>query len=275
MSLPSPGWVARRAEAPVTAVPLPLRAEYEYTDAWTNPARQVRARTVTLTAGDAGSEVFVGAGDAGGARLVMFVDDVYSVVLVDALLLQAPLEQGWAFTFDGHVFYVLNSTPGASLVYDITTGQWHGWVTAGEDVWNMHRGLVWKGRVLGADFFAPRIWELDSDASLDEGVLPIERVVSGFQPFRGQASVRQGSLRLTARRGDVDDAATISLRFSDDGGRTWSAYREVTLPSGERRSRVEFRSLGRMRAPGRLWELSDTGSLVRIDGVDTDVDGAE
>lgn len=256
-------------------VPLPLRATYEYTDAWTDPLRQVAARTVTLSSGGASSEVHVGAGDAGGARLQLHVDDVYAVLLVDALLLQSPLEQGWAFSYDGHVFYVLNNTPGGSLVYDVTTGQWHTWKTAGEEFWNVHRGHVWKGRVLGADFFLPRVWELDGAAALDEGILPIERVVSGFQPFRGQASLRQGSLRLTARRGDVDDAATISLRFSDDGGRTWSAYREVTLPAGEARSRVEFRSLGRMRAPGRLWEFSDTGSLVRIDGVDTDLDGAE
>jgi len=274
MALPSPGWVSRRAEAPVTQVPLPLRSTFEYTDAWTDPVRQLAARTVTLSAGGASAEVHVGAGDVEGARLQMHVDDAYAVLLVDALLLQAPLEQGWAFTFDGHTFYVLNSLPSGSLVYDFTTQQWYTWITAGESAWNMHRGIMWRGRVLGADFFAPKVWELDSDVGLDEGVLPIERVVTGFQPIRGQSAIRQGSVRLTARRGDPSaDDATVSLRFSDDGGRTWSRTYEVALPAGDAKSRIEYRSLGRMRAPGRLWEFSDVGGLVRIDGVDTDMDG--
>lgn len=274
MALPAPGWVSQRAQAPVMPIPLPERATYEYLDAWSDPLRQVRARVVQRVAGGADAEVFVGAGDAGGARLLLHVDDAYAVLLVDTLLLQAPLEQGWAFSFDGHVFYVLNSVLGQSLVYDLTTQQWHGWVTAGEVAWNVFRGTTWRGRVIGADAFAPRIWELDPDTALDEGVLPIERVVSAFQPVRGATSMRQGSLRLTARRGDAAESATIRMRFSDDGGRTWSSFHGVDLQPGDGRSRIEFRSLGRMCAPGRLWEFYDEGGLVRIDGADTDVEGA-
>lgn len=269
MALPSPGWVSQRAAAPVTPFPLPERATYEYRDAWTDPARTLRARTVAHVAGDASAEAFIGAGDAGGARVLLHVDDVYAVLLVDALLLQAPLEQGWAFVLDGHVFYVLNRVMNRSLVYDLTTGQWHLWVTAGEAAWNVHRGVTWRGRVLGADAFSPLVWEVDPESQLDEGVLPIERVVTGFLPVEGQGSVRQGSLRLTAGYDAAAPAGAVRMRFSDDGGQTWSQTYEVPV-QGER---IEFRSLGRMRAPGRIWEFSDEGGLVRIDGVDTDVEG--
>ena len=269
-----PGWVSKRARAPVTAIPLPQSATFEYRDAWTDPERRLKARTVTLTAGTAGAAAYIGAGDAGGALVVLSVEDAHAVLLVDALLLQAPLEQGWAFTYDGHVFYVLNSVLEQSLVYDLTTGQWYGWVTSGEIAWNMHRGTTWRGRVLGADAFSPLVWEMDAESPLDEGAVPIERVVTGFQAVRGAASVRQGSLRLTARRDDPEGSALVRMRFSDDGGRTWSRYHDVSLEPGNGRSRIEFRSLGRMRAPGRLWEFSDAGGLVRIDGVDSDVEGA-
>lgn len=273
MALPATGWVSKRSEAAVTPVLLPTRASYDYRDAWVYPERQVRVRTIAPSKGRASAEAHIGAGDAGGVRAQMHIEDVHAVLLIDALLLEPPLEQGWAFNFDGHTFYVLNSVLGKSLVYDLTTGQWHGWVTAGEVTWNMHRGVVWKGRVLGADAFAPRVWELDTDSELDEGELPIERLVSGFQPVRGSASIRQGSLRLTARRDDPQGSALVRMRFSDDGGHTWSRHHEVSLLPGDGRSRIEYRSLGRIRAPGRLWEFSDAGGLVRIDGVDTDIDG--
>lgn len=271
MALPAPGWVSKRAEAPVTPLPLPLRATYEYRDTWADPPRTVRARAVSRSTGTASAEAHIGAGDAGGALVQLHVDDAHAVLLVDALLLQPPLEQGWAFSFDGHVFYVLNSVLGTSLVHDLTTGQWHGWVTVGETAWNVFRGTTWKGRVLGADAFSRSVWELDPDSALDEGVLPIERVVTAFQPVRGTASIPQGSLRLTARRDDTAGASIVRMRFSDDGGMTWSQYFEVSMQAGSTQQRIEFRSLGRMRHPGRLWEFSDAGGLVRIDGADTDV----
>jgi hypothetical protein len=272
MALPAPGWVSIRAEAPVAPHPLPVRATYTYTDAWTDPQRRFRARTVDRVAGAASATAYVGAGDAGGALVELHVDDAYAVLLVDALLLQAPLEQGWAFVLDGHVFYVLNRVDDRSLVCDLTTGQWHVWLTAGEAAWNVHRGTTWRGRVLGADAFSPLVWEVDPESPLDGGVLPIERVVTGFLPVQGRGSVRQGSLRVTAGRDDEAPAGEIRMRFSDDGGATWSDTYEIPVGAGAGR-RIEFRSLGRMHAPGRLWEFSDDGGLVRIDGVDTELDG--
>lgn len=271
MSLPAPGWVSIRAAAPAMSFPLPMRATYEYRDAWTDPARRLRARTVSRTFGAASSEAYVGAGDAGGALVLLHVEHVHAVLLVDALLLQAPLEQGWAFVLDGHVFYVLNRVLERSLVYDLTMGQWHSWVTAGEAAWNMHRGVTWRGRVLGADAFSPLVWELEPESPLDEGALPIEHVVTGFLPVHGRGAVRQGSLRLMAGRDDEAPDGNLRMRFSDDGGQTWSQTYEIPVEAGAVR-RFEFRSLGRMRAPGRLWEFSDKGGLVRIDGVDTDLE---
>lgn len=194
-------------------------------------------------------------------------------------------EKAWAFVLDGHVFYVLNFTSRPALIHDLTTGQWHEWFTREFDpddpgfepggFWNMFRGIVWKGRVIAADAADPVVWELDPHSMLDEGVDPIRRAVTAFQPLRGRASARQGSLRLTATKEDVSESATIRMRFSDDGGSSWSSWRSVTLAADSVSRRIEWRSLGRVRAPGRIWEIEDTGGLVRIEGTDSDMEGED
>lgn len=198
---------------------------------------------------------------------------------IELLLPRRTLERAWAFTFDGHVFYVLNRAYEPSFVYDMTTQQWHHWLgqevlesEGAEPFWNMFRGVVWKGRVLACGMWDNMIWELDPHSMLDEEIIPIKRKVTGFQPLRGSASQRQGALRVTARKEDAAEPAILTMRFSDDGGKTWSAPRTVDLFGSHR---IEFRSLGRIRAPGRIWEISDEGGFVRIDGADADLEGEE
>lgn len=183
-------------------------------------------------------------------------------------------ESAWAFTMDGHTFYVLNTVGTKSLVYDLTARQWYIWYTAGMDFWNMFRGTNWNGKVVAADDSGAQIWELDLYAVLDQEVLQIERVVTGFQPLRGRASILIGNAHLKANVGSPSDAgAAVKLRFSNDEGVTWSEYFEVALAVDDFSQRVTFRSLGRLRAPGRLWEISDTGGLMRIDALDVSLHG--
>lgn len=179
--------------------------------------------------------------------------------------------QSWAFTFDGHIFYVLGASADRTIVCDLSTGQWHLWRTNG-GAWNMNRGIMWRGQVLAADAALPKVWLLDAGTPLDEGVHSIARVVSGFVPLRGRESLTVGALRLTASVGEPDAVnVPVRLRFSDDEGETWSRYFDIMLAADDFSQPLKFRSLGRMRAPGRLFEFSDAGGLVRIDGADADI----
>lgn len=262
--------------APLINVPLPEREEFTYTsledhapliDQWPLPLDK-------LTWGGAGADAIEGSTESNVLvkEATLWVDSAYAVTLIDAFLLIAPLEKGWLFTVDGHVFYVLNFVLGRTLVYDFTTKQWHRWYTADRPFWNLFRGINWNGRVIGADAEDPRIWELDLYSELDEEEFLIQRAVSGFQAVDGLGSARQGSLRITARRGEMDaSGATVQMRFSDDGGKTWSQFYSFDLQETNYSQRIEFRSLGRLRAPGRIWEIYDTGGLVRIDGADGDI----
>jgi hypothetical protein len=192
------------------------------------------------------------------------------------------LERAWAFNLDGHIFYVMSFVSQPAMVYDTVAQQWYSWFTKDATAfptfspyWNMFRGIVWQGRTLAADFSSAKIWEVDPHSLLDEETKPVQRAVTGFLPLRGSQSVRQGSLRITARKEDAAQPATISMRFSDDNGKTWSASRTVLLASSSYSQRLEFRSLGRVRAPGRLWEISDEGGFVNIYGADADMEGEE
>lgn len=181
----------------------------------------------------------------------------------------------WAFVLDGHIFYVLNDVSGRTVVCDMRTGQWHHWYTgAVPGKWNMFRGFMWRGRPLAVDEVSSKVWEVDPNAFLDEGVQHILRVVTGFQAVRGKASMRQGSLRLTASVGEPDlVGAVVSMRFSDNEGVAWSTPQTRVLAAGDYAQPLRFRSLGRLRAPGRIWEISDQGGLVTIEGADSDMEG--
>ena len=196
---------------------------------------------------------------------LLFSEGVVPLVF-DAML------QAWAFVLDGHIFYVLNSVNGDTIVCDLRTGQWHHWYTGSESTWNMSRGRMWQGRIIACDESKGTIWEVDPESVLDEETTEISRVVTGFQPIRGRASVRQGSLRVTASMGEPSATpATVRMRWSDDEGDTWSSWKSITLNDEEYTQVLRYRGLGRMRAPGRIWEVADEGGLIRIEGIDSDI----
>jgi hypothetical protein len=175
--------------------------------------------------------------------------------------------KAWAFTLDGHVFYVI-PTGDRTLVLDLTTGQWHQWRTWNRTHWNAWRGIMWRGQALAADMESSQIWQVDPTSMLDEGEYPIIRIVSAFTPFRGRGSQPVGKVLLSASMGSPDvSGAVVQLRFSDDEGETWSRYFAVALQEDNFAQEVSFRSLGRVRAPGRVWELVDDGGLVTIEGL--------
>jgi hypothetical protein len=175
---------------------------------------------------------------------------------------------------DGHIFYVMDDVNGDTMVCDMRTGQWHHWYNgAVPGLWNMKGGVMWNGRVIAADAALAKIWEMDPHSMLDEGVTQISRVVTAFQPVRGKASTRVGSFHVTASVGAptaVD--AEVRLRFSDDEGNSWSVTHVRVLATGNFAQPLRYRSLGRLRAPGRIWEVADTGGLVVIQGADANLE---
>ncbi len=211
-----------------------------------------------------------------------------SLVPADAGLRQIA---AFAFSLDGHDFYALRCGASETLLYDLTTGSWCSWDSPGRNVWRANSGFNWVGVlgsgaenapttniVLGDDTFGT-LWVLDPDSGIDDGPFDgdaaqeFTRAVTGGVPIRGRPSPRCNAVYLTASIGDADMASTsIQLRYSDDNGRTYQSAGTSIVQPGLYTTEVRWRSLGMMKAPGRIFEFIDSGATVRIDGADARFD---
>lgn len=189
--------------------------------------------------------------------------------------------RAWTFILDGHVFYVLDLGEEGTFLYDIGTNEWCKWETDGYVGWNVRMGVQWgqaPGRIIGGDTFSPTAWELDPDATIDEGFRDITHVSTGGISTRSRVYLGVESVRVVGSLGDLDDdtLVTFQLRFSDDNGETWQdgvsssnpAGFVVEMAAGDFGTEVAWRSLGSFMSPGRVFEFTDVGGLIRIDGAD-------
>ena len=193
--------------------------------------------------------------------------------------------KAWTYSLDGHDMYVLRLGDDTTMVYDLTTQQWATWDSEGQNTWRAALGTNWLDMssasyldgvstniVIGDDAYG-LLWVLDPGSGVDENPVigeplqPYTRVVTGGVPMRQRQSPRCNAVFLTISTGQPDvDPATINLRFSDNNGATFTDAGNVVVPSGNYFTEVSWRSLGLIRAPGRVFEFTDTGATVRIDG---------
>jgi len=189
--------------------------------------------------------------------------------------------RSWTFDFDGHTFYVLDLGPEGTWVYDQVTQQWCKFETPGFGQWNMINGFDWESgrKIIGGDAIYSKIYYMDPTSHLDDGFRSVIYTVTGGLPSRSRTGKSVDSVRLAASVGNLTDPTqpmpTISLRFSDNYGGTWSQEYPFALQAGNYDQRVEWNSLGQMKIPGRVFEFTTTGGLVHIDGADAQIDGQE
>lgn len=192
-----------------------------------------------------------------------------------------PRQRAWTFDFDGHTFYCLDLGETGCLAFDLTTGSWTRWNTTGYDGhFNFKNGFHWRGgkSVVGGGLLDGMILELSPDASIDEGFKPIEYEVQGVLFASTESIIRQYNLRMVGSAGrtsleDEFNPPELKMVFSDDNGATWSDERSVTLSDTDKDQRIEFRSLGGFKQPGRIFRLYDTGGIKFIAYVMADVEG--
>ncbi len=191
--------------------------------------------------------------------------------------------RAWTFALDGHTFYVVTLGEEGTYVYDLDTGQWAQWQTAGLSGWNMEQGIIWNNRVVAGDQSNPTIWELDPESFLDDGFKTQTRVVTGGLSTRLRNFPPVFEFRITASLAEPDVAntapatqPTVSLRFSDDKGKTYTqAEQDIVIDTTQLRQEISWRSLGVMNSPFRVFEVTDVGAVATIYGADVDVGGEE
>lgn len=201
-----------------------------------------------------------------------------------------PKVRAWGYSQDGHDFYVLHLGAQGTIIYDTTTGSWSTWDSAGRKTWRANYGLDWLGmsadnyitggaatQIVAGDENLGVLWTLDPTSGIDEDPVdptidhPFTRTVRGGFPITERNNIPCNAIWLRISTGyPLHLNSDIRLRFSDDQGMTWVDAGTVTVNPLEFGQTIYWRSLGLIRPPLRIFEFTDTGAMVRIDGADMD-----
>ena len=178
-----------------------------------------------------------------------------------------------AYTYqqDGHSFYVLNfPSANTTWVYDAATQAWHERAGFVNGEFTRHRAecqTFFNNSVTVGDYQNGNLYAFDLDVYADH-----DRVQKWLRSWRaldtGQNNLRrtaQHSLQLDCESGvglenGQGDNPQVMMRFSDDGGHTWSREQWSGMGRiGQYYKRVFWRRLGMtLKLRDRVYEISGT-----------------
>ena len=179
---------------------------------------------------------------------------------------------GYTYQQDGHSFYVLNfPTANTTWVYDVATGAWH--ERAGWDMgqFTRHRGncqMNFNNEIVVGDYRSGYIYAYDLNAYDEAGT--IQKWLRSWRALpTGQNDLNrtaQHSLQLDCQTGVGLDGGVqganpqVMLRWSDDGGHTWSNEHWKSMGQiGQTGYRTIWRRLGMtLKLRDRVYEVSGT-----------------
>ena len=205
----------------------------------------------------------------------------------------------WSYQLEGHEFYVV-TFPSIDLTwsYDTSTAMWNKWLWVdNENVYHRHRGncaALFQGLVIVGDYENGKIYQLDPDNYTDDDG-PIRRLRRcphlvtdflrqyfstlqiQFQPGVGLSGITQ-SISNSAIAGIAIAGLAVAgttgteisnvnpkamLRWSNDGGSTWSSERWVGIgEQGQYKHRAIWRRLGFAR--DRVFEVVVTDPVKAV-----------
>lgn len=213
--------------------------------------------------------------DANGGGTIYMCNSSYQPVRISNYAVEFSIQNidnisdaiAYSYQEDGHYFYVLNFPSGnTTWVYDITTQMWHErqYFNSLIGQAERHRSqyhVYWKNKHIVADYSKNIVYEMKLDYYDDNGdaIQRIRRSPHQFGPNLERVSFREFQLDLDVGEpysisNINNNTAQISLRYSSDGGKTWSNYLQQNLwQNGEYKKRVIWRRLGMAR--DRVWEV--------------------
>ena len=189
-----------------------------------------------------------------------------------------------AYTYQqqGHSFYVLTfPTANKTWCYDVATQMWHeraGWENSQFARHRSNCQMFFGGQTIVGDFENGKLYALDLNVFEDDDV-PQKWLRSWRALGSGQNNLKRSAhhtlqLEITSGVGLVSGQGSdpqIMLRWSDDGGHTWSNEHWTSAGKiGEYGRRAIWRRLGMTtKLRDRLYEVSGT------DPVEITIMGAE
>jgi len=178
---------------------------------------------------------------------------------------------GYTYQQDGHQFYVLNfPTADATWVFDVATGAWHERASLTNGLFTRHRGdcmCNFEGNIVIGDYENGNIYTFDLDVYADNSsaqkwLRSWRALPTGQNDFKRTS---QHSLQLLGETGvglitGQGSDPQVMLRWSDDGGHTWSNEHWTTMGAiGTYGTRAIWRRLGMtQKLRDRVYEVSGT-----------------
>jgi hypothetical protein len=178
---------------------------------------------------------------------------------------------GYTYQQDGHSFYVLNfPTANTTWVYDAATGAWHERASFANGQFNRHRAstqMFFNATTVVGDYETGKIYAFDLNVYADDGA-PQKWLRSWRALPTGAnnlARTIQHSMQLDCETGvglnnGQGSNPQAMLRWSDDGGHTWSSEHWKSMGRiGRSGYRTIWRRLGAtMKIRDRVYEVSGT-----------------
>ena len=181
----------------------------------------------------------------------------------------------WTYQLNGHETYVVSfpsiGENGLTWAYDNTTGLWHKWLyTNDQGNYERHRGnccCFFNQQVLVGDYENGKLYSLSLSQYTDDGQL-VRRVrrcphiTTDLQrQYFAELQIQfQPGVGLPSGQGENPQAM---LRFSDDGGFTWSNENWVSIGvQGNYYARAMWRRLGWAR--DRIFEVVITDPIKAV-----------
>jgi hypothetical protein len=178
--------------------------------------------------------------------------------------------RAWTYQLEGHEVYVVSfPTLDLTWAYDISTGMWHKWLWVDtNNVFHRHRGnchASFQGLNLVGDWENGNVYQLDALNYTDNGgeirrVRRAPHLISDYQRqyfhelqvhFQPGVGLPNGS------------APQAMLRWSDDGGSTWSNEHWSSIGvQGAYQNRAIWRRLGQAR--DRIFEVVVTDPVKAV-----------
>ena len=192
---------------------------------------------------------------------------------------------GWGYQQDNHYFYVITfPTQGVSYCYDLTTGKWH--QRAGFYNGQLTRDwanccVSWNGNNIIGDYASGNIYILDPNNYTDNGIprkwVRTWKALPPSTPSDVAFSFNQLQIMLeTGITVPIGTNPIIMLRWSDDGGYTWTSYFEIQAGMiGQTTWRALWTRLGSTKIGtglDRVFEISGTDPIaIKITGCNVEV----
>ena len=194
---------------------------------------------------------------------------------------------GYTYQQDGHSFYVLVfPSADTTWVYDVATGAWHERAGFTNGAFTRHRGncqVFFNNEVTIGDYQNGNIYAFDLDVYADDGT--IQKWLRTWRALpTGQNNLKRSahhSLQLDCETGvglnlGQGSDPQVMLRWSDDGGHTWSSEHWVSIGKiGEYYRRAIWRRLGMtLKIRDRVYEVSMTDPVkIAIMGAELQISG--